>query len=157
MWMNRSAPTLVAAVTALWATAASAETPAALCTRVGTDDTLRPVPRQMSDEVNALFHAKMPPATVSRSTVFRCVDRHVKVCTTGANLPCGKAERSKSPTAGTTAWCREHPEVTFVPAVATGHDTIYEWRCVGGTPRIGNQVLHTDPRGFVAEFWKDLR
>jgi hypothetical protein len=40
--------------------------------------------------------------------------------------------------------------------VTTGHNTIYEWQCRAGTPLISHQVLHVDPRGFVAEFWKRL-
>jgi hypothetical protein len=99
---------------------------------------------------------KMPPAMVSRSTVFRCVDHRVKVCTVGANLPCGKADRSRVPSTGTRAWCREHPGADFVPAAATGHDTIYEWRCRGSVPQVGRRVLRVDERGFVADFWRQL-
>ena len=134
----------------------TADPPARMCARLGTDDTLRPVPASLAPAVNATFHMKMPPAMVARGTVYRCVDGKVKVCTTGANLPCGKADQSKTPGPGIVAWCRERPDVTFVPAAATGHDTIWEWRCRNGVPQVDKQVLHVDPRGFVAETWKEL-
>ena len=54
------------------------------------------------------------------------------VCTVGANLPCGKANTYCDPSAGVVQWCRDNPDASVVPAVATGHDTIYEWRCQGG-------------------------
>jgi hypothetical protein len=40
--------------------------------------------------------------------------------------------------------------------VASGHDTIYAWRCRAGVPEIAGQTLHVDPRGFIAEFWRAL-
>ncbi|MBN8875224.1 MAG: hypothetical protein J0H67_20500 [Rhodospirillales bacterium] len=135
----------------------AAEPPARVCARLKTDDTLRPVPEALAPAVNATFHTKMPAAMVARGTVFRCVDGKVKVCTTGANLPCGKADQSQTPGPGIVAWCRERPEVTFVPAAAAGHDTIWEWRCRNGVPKVGKQVLHVDPRGFVVETWRELR
>jgi hypothetical protein len=53
-------------------------------------------------------------------------------------------------------WCRDNSNAEFIPAVATGHDTIYVWRCHSGTPRVVRQTLHVDPRGFVAEYWQPL-
>jgi hypothetical protein len=90
------------------------------------------------------------------TTVFRCSQGRVMVCTVGANLPCGKANASRVPTQGTVQWCRANPGADFVPAAASGHDTIYEWRCRDGEPRIVRQMLRVDSRGFVAEFWKTL-
>jgi len=78
------------------------------------------------------------------------------VCTVGANLPCGKADTKRAPSPGVVKWCRDNPDTEVVPAVATGHDTIYAWRCRGGAPSIVRQTLHVDPRGFIAEFWKAL-
>ncbi len=135
---------------------ASAESPAALCAAAGTDDTLRPVPATMARAVNDLFGTRMPPEVVAAVTVFRCAGGRVLVCTEGANLPCGKANQSRVPGAGLLAWCREHPESDFVPAFAAGHDTVYAWRCAGGTPQAGKQVLDVDKRGFVARFWRKL-
>ena len=39
---------------------------------------------------------------------------------------------------------------------ATGHDKIYEWKCVGRKARITRQALSIDSRGFIAEKRKRL-
>jgi hypothetical protein len=98
----------------------------------------------------------MPARTAVDTTVFRCTQGHVMVCTIGANLPCGKANTSREPNPGMVQWCHDQPDADFIPAATTGHDTIYAWRCHNGAPRIAGQVLHVDPRGFVAEYWKPL-
>jgi hypothetical protein len=136
---------------------AHAETPAAFCKRVGTDDTTQPIPEALVPTVNATFGMKMSARVAVDTTVFRCDHGHVMVCTVGANLPCGKANTSREPGEGTLQWCHDNPAAEFVPAAATGHDTIYAWGCQGGAPRILRQPLHVDAGGFVAEFWKALR
>jgi hypothetical protein len=78
------------------------------------------------------------------------------VCTIGANLPCGRANASRTPDAGELQWCHDNPGSPLIPAVATGHATIYQWRCQASEPQIIRQSLHVDPRGFVAEFWQAL-
>lgn len=140
----------------LLAFGAQAETPSRLCARVGTDDTARPVPASLANEVNRLFDTRMPASIVEKATVFRCFDGHVLVCTAGANLPCGKANVSRI-NPGAAAWCRDHPGAASVPAFATGHDTIYEWRCHGGQAEAFRQVDQVDARGFFARYWKQLR
>ena len=149
-------PTILAlaAVSAWPPVPAHAETPAAVCTRIGTDDTLRPIPESLVAAVNAAFGTAMPARIAMDTTVFRCADRHVLVCTTGANLPCGPANTSRIAGAGAIAWCRDHPDAAFIPAFATGHDTIFAWRCRGGVAQIDRQVLDVDPRGFVRQYWK---
>jgi hypothetical protein len=141
---------------ALWLTNASAAPPAAYCQRAGTDDTMRPIPETLAPAVNAAFGTRMPARVAMDTTVFRCADHRVMVCTVGANLPCGKADTSRAPNPGAIQWCRDNPNAGFVPAATTGHDTIYTWHCHNSTPRIARQTLHVDPRGFIAEFWKPL-
>lgn len=133
-----------------------AETPAAFCQRVGTDDTTRPIPEALVPAANVVFGTSMPARIMMDTTVYRCAAGHVLVCTVGANLPCGKANTSRAPGAGLVQWCRANPDATSIPAAVTGHDTIYQWSCQAGAPRIDRQALHADPRGFVAEFWKRL-
>jgi hypothetical protein len=140
----------------LWLTIAHAETISAYCKRVGTDDTTRPIPEKLVPAVNALFAMHLPARVAMATTVFRCAEHHAMVCTVGANLPCGKADTNRAPNPGIVQWCRANSDAPFVPAAATGHDTIYEWRCRAGAPQIAHQSLHVDPRGFVAEFWKTL-
>jgi hypothetical protein len=98
----------------------------------------------------------MPPDMAMKATVFRCGNGHVLVCTVGANLVCGRAKTSRTPGRGQTDWCREHPNDAFIPAVATGHETIYAWRCENGVPRIDRQTLEVDARGFIVQNWKLL-
>src|SRR5271167_3474406 len=136
---------------------AHAEQPAAVCVRIGTDDALRPIPESLVPAVNATFGTAMPTRVAVDTTVFRCADGHVFVCTAGANLPCGRANASRTPGPGMVDWCREHPDAEFIPAVATGHDTIYVWQCRDGAPRIGRRILEVDARGFIAQYWRELR
>jgi hypothetical protein len=147
---------LAVVVSAACATPTHAETPAAFCKRIGTDDTTRPIPTDLVPAVNAAFGTRMPERMAVDTTVFRCAQGRVMVCTVGANLPCGKANTSRVPDPGMVQWCRDHPDADFIPAATTGHDTIYEWRCQNGAPRIARQAAYVDPRGFVAEFWKPL-
>ena len=133
-----------------------AETPAALCRRIGTDDTLRPIPESLVPAVNAVFGTTMPARTAIDTTVFRCANGDVLACTTGANLPCGAANTSRTPTEGAIDWCRAQPDAAFIPAVATGHDTIFAWRCQRGAPHIVRAIAIVDARGFIARYWREL-
>lgn len=146
----------VAVLAAGWCVPAAAQTPAEVCKSVGTDDTTHPVPEALAPAVNTAFKMRMPAKMVADTTVFRCVGGHVMACTTGANLPCGQANASRTPNAGMVQWCHDKPDENFIPAYMTGHDTIYQWDCHGGSPRVVRQTWHVDPRGFVAEFWKPL-
>ncbi|HUB15231.1 MAG TPA: hypothetical protein VMB34_24995 [Acetobacteraceae bacterium] len=146
----------IAAAAASGPPAAQAATPAAFCTRIGTDDTLRPIPESLVPSVNRAFGTALPPRVAIDTTVFRCSGGHVLVCTTGANLPCGPANTSRTPGRGEVAWCRDHPDAAFIPAFATGHDTIFAWRCRDHMPEVDRQVQEVDPRGFIATYWKLL-
>lgn len=154
--MNIIMPLILIAGVTFAAWPAHAATPAAVCARHGTDDTLRPVPADLAAKVNQAFGTSMPASVVAAGTVYRCDGGHVELCTTGANLPCGPADTSRNPSTGALSWCKETPESPFIPAVATGHATIFEWRCRNGAPQIVRQVLSVDRRGFIAQFWKPL-
>lgn len=156
MRSGNSAAVAVIAVALLTAVQAHAETPAAFCRRVGTDDTTRPIPEALVPAANAAFGTSMPARMLMDTTVYRCAAGRVLACTVGANLPCGKANTSRTPGEGVVHWCHANPDATSIPAAATGHDTIYQWSCHAGAPGIVRQALHTDPRGFVAEFWRRL-
>jgi len=157
--LNRLLPLFVALVAAAaWRLpSARAETPAAICARIGTDDVVRPIPQSLVPAVNRMFGTAMPTSVAMSTTVFRCAGEHVLVCTAGANLPCGRANISRAAAPGSLDWCRGHPDATSIPAVATGHDTIFAWRCRSGTPLIERQALEVDTRGFVSQYWKSLR
>ena len=133
---------------------AQAESPAAVCRAVGTDDRLRSIPDSLVPAAMRLFHLDaMPADQVRRSTYFRCAQGRALVCTVGANLPCGKANtRRHLPAAD--AWCADHPASDFIPMYVTGHDTIYEWRCRDGRAAIVRTRFQIDRRGFIRRFWK---
>ena len=156
MARRRSVVLAMLGLAALPIARAHAEAPAAVCARLGDDDTARRIPVNVVSAVNALFGTKMSSGEVVASTVFRCAGGRVLVCTAGANLPCGPANISRVPGPGAVAWCRDHPGAAFIPAVATGHDTIFAWACRNGAPRIARQVNAVDARGFVKEYWKEL-
>jgi hypothetical protein len=146
---------LLAALAALGSRAEAADPPAGqFCAPAATDDTLRPLPGALVPVAKRLFDLpKMPDAQIKRSTVFRCVDGKTMLCTTGANLPCGKANISRALPAG-TAWCKQHPDATAIPMSVTGHDTIYRWRCAGPSAEVVGVTATVDARGYIARFWK---
>lgn len=93
----------------------------------------------------------------TRGSFWRCMDGKVYGCFVGANIPCeSKANTDRTPSEGAKQFCTEQPNAEFIPAAATGHETVYEWRCNNGTPEIVRQVLDVDARGYVVNFWYEL-
>lgn len=133
-----------------------AETPAGWCARVGNDDALRPIPDDLAAAAGAALGVTIPRDVATKTTVFRCANGHVMVCTVGANLACGQANTRRAPGRGQIAWCREHPNDGSIPAVAIGHATIFAWDCRNGVPHIVRQTLDVDARGFVVRNWRLL-
>jgi hypothetical protein len=133
--------------------AARAESP---CRNGATDDTPRPIPESLAPQAVQLFGlTAMQVEQVMRSTVYRCVAGRVLICNLGANLPCDKANTSRTlPEAD--AWCAEHPASDFIPMYVTGHDSIYRWRCQGARAATIGQPLDVDPRGFISQLWKPV-
>ena len=125
----------------------------ATCRAGITNDTLMPLPAQLTARARQLFHLDMPDALVRKTTVYRCLDGQTLLCTTGANLACGKANTERNP-AAVLAWCHAHGQSGVVPMFVTGHDTIYRWRCRDGAPSIDATVDAVDARGFLARNWK---
>ena len=132
---------------------AAAARPAAC--RGRPDGTLLPIPLDLAPTVAATFHARMTAAEVAGNGVLRCEGGTVLACLTGANLNCGQADRSRR-NHGATVWCRAHPDAPFVPKFATGHTTVFDWRCAGRHAVIAAQVQQVDARGFVRGAWRAL-
>jgi len=99
------------------------------CKRIGTTDTVAPIPEALAPAVNQAFGTQLSVPEAVATTVYRCAARRAMVCTAGANLPCGKANSQRTPTAGVARGCRDSPNADYIPAFVTGHDTIYAWRC----------------------------
>jgi len=137
--------------------AAQTERERAHCARVGDDDRTRPLRSELVADARRLFEIgpDLSAAFVATSTVTRCMNGKVWLCYVGANLACGKADVSYS--ASAAAFCRQNPNSASVPMSATGHATVYSWKCIGTKATIDQQFERVDPRGFVAENWKELR
>lgn len=141
--------------------AATYDDPAAYCAAVGTID--KPDARYTGEAVpgwiaRALMRATGAPTEASleffKHATWRCDHGRVLACSYGANIPCdAKADTSRVPGPGAREFCRENPGADVVPAVATGHDTVFAWRCEGKQPRATRQVLKVDGRGFPTAFW----
>ncbi|MFI4995103.1 MAG: hypothetical protein ACHQAQ_04885 [Hyphomicrobiales bacterium] len=139
--------------TAFAASAARAQSPAALCVGKGTVDATTPIPASLVEAASRLFGGD--PAFVKTSTVYRCMQDKVWLCNYGANLVCDKADTSRS-NPGVVKWCREHPGSADIPMAATGHGTMYSWACAGNRPRITRVLQKVDARGYIADNWKLL-
>lgn len=136
---------------------ASAQDMQTYCGRVGNDDRLQPVPDALLPNARRMFDvpADMAASHVKATTSVRCMNGAVWLCSFGANLVCGKADVSrKSP--GADRFCRQNPDSIGVPMSATGHATVYDWKCVGREARIIGQIVQIDGRGFIAENWKQI-
>lgn len=130
-----------------------AAAPGSACRPAETDAVTRPIPSSLAPAVIAAFQVRMTPAEIVETGAMRCAEGHLLACLIGANLNCGKAD-TRTRNAGASRWCRDHPNSDFVPLVATGHDTIYSWRCDGSHAVIERQVENVDRQGFVTENWK---
>jgi hypothetical protein len=135
--------------------------PFAYCERVGTDDRLTDTGGPSSQASAKILEPHLRGALElpagaplpTGSVFWRCMHGKVYVCAVGANLPCGaKADRAKR-NPGAETYCRENPDTTDVPAFATGHDTIYSWRCAAGKAVRGAPIADLDRRGFRRDLW----
>jgi hypothetical protein len=155
-WRFGAAVTIAAltpAVPQLLAAPAPNQSPADYCHMAGNDDALRKPPASLADALHRLFDIDGREAL--KTSYYRCMGGTVMLCNVGANIPCGKANKSKD-LPGARDWCRENPNSDFIPMAATGHDTIYEWRCDGRKAVIARQFHEVDERGFVADAWMRL-
>jgi hypothetical protein len=135
----------------------TSESPFSFCARVGTDDHVGEFDGAGVAALAPYLHkalqlpadASLPPNEI----VWRCMDGKVYVCARGANIPCdSKADRRKF-NRGAANYCRENPSAVDVPAYATGHKTVYLWKCVAGQAKRGKTVGTADRRGFRTDFW----
>ncbi len=141
---------------------ATFDDPFAYCAAVGTVDqvdsryTGLPVPDSiragLAQAIGVPEAAELPKEGIS----WRCYQGKVLACTVGANINCGLADTSTQPTAVMSEYCQANPNSDFIPLAVVGHSGIYDWQCRQGQAVIQRQVLHVDPRGFVAEFWYEI-
>jgi hypothetical protein len=159
---------MLTALLAVWAILAPAKVQAAnpdtaaRCAQVRNDDTVRPYdPSLRAGLIRAyagLFPDASPPppeAQLKLGAHIRCMNGRLFACFTGANLPCGKMNTARD-NQGADDYCRANADADVVPAFATGHDTIYSYRCASGRPVIVGPPLTLDARGFAARLWAPL-
>lgn len=129
----------------------------ARCARVGNDDRLRPLETSLIPQAKRAFELgpEMSRALVVATTSMRCMGGQVWLCNAGANLACGKAGVSRA-SAGADRFCKANPNSSDVPMAATGHATIYAWKCVGTKARVDRSFARVDARGFIVDNWKKL-
>lgn len=88
---------------------------------------------------------------------WRCMNKQVWMCMVGANIPCdSKADVSRKPTAEMKTFCKSDRNAKFIPAVAAGRTTVYEWCCRAGKPKIVSQAMKVDARGYPATYWTQV-
>jgi hypothetical protein len=114
---------------------------------------LVPVPKQFETDVAKTFG--LPIDLVRRGAFVRCAQGKLLVCSVGANLNCDKVNTRRS-LPGASEFCRTNPDADNIPMAATGHDTIYAWRCVGRRAVAAKAVVALDPYGYDAGNWKEV-
>ena len=132
---------------------ASAASAGAFCSSAAAPRAPVPVPSDFESEVAKTFN--IPIEMVRDGAFVRCSGRWLLACAVGANLNCGKANLRRS-LPGATAFCRANPDADVVPMAATGHDMIYDWRCVGRRAVAGKAVVAVDAEGYDAGNWKEV-
>lgn len=148
---------IVALEAAILCTPAAAQDVQRYCARVKDDDRVQPIPDHLIGVARRMFElpADASESYVQASTSIRCMNGAAWLCSYGANLVCEKADVSRD-SYGAEQYCRQNPDSIGVPMSATGHATVYEWKCVGREARIVRQSTAVDDRGFIAENWKRL-
>lgn len=142
---------------AIWCVPASAQEIKTYCAKVGNDDRLKALPAALTASARRIFEigVEMPDSTVKAATSVRCMSGTVWLCNRGANLVCEKADVSRN-SSGAERYCKQDPNAIGVPMSATGHATVYDWKCVDGKAVIAGQTTAVDARGFIADNWKKL-
>ncbi len=86
---------------------------------------------------------------------IRCMAGQLWACFTGANLPCEKMNTARD-NKGAEGFCQTNPDAPAVPAFATGHGSIYSYRCAAGRAEITGTTFPLDARGFAATLWAPI-
>jgi hypothetical protein len=132
---------------------ASAASGPAYCASSAGSRVPAPVPQDLETDVANTF--TVPVDAVRRGGFVRCAKEKLLACLTGANLNCGKANLRRS-LPGASEFCRANPDADIIPMAATGHDTIYAWRCIGKRAVAGKAVVTLDPDGYDAGNWREV-
>ncbi len=132
------------------------------CRKAGNDDTIRSYSLALHDGTLDAFRKLFPDAqdtpddsVFQTEAQYRCMNGKIMACFVGANLPCVKLNTARD-NPGADDFCRQTPNSDFVPMVATGHDTIYSYRCRNGKAEVAGDIWELDERGFAKKLWAEL-
>jgi hypothetical protein len=134
------------------ASPASAAGASAYCASGASPRVPIPVPKDLEAAVASAFGL---PVDVRRGAFVRCAKGRLLACAVGGNLNCGKANTRRA-LPGASKFCRTNPDADNIPMAATGHDTIYAWRCVGRRAIATKAIVTVDPEGYDAGNWKEV-
>jgi hypothetical protein len=89
------------------------------------------------------------------NTAWRCMNGSVYVCEMGATgRGCMRTGYTTAPHQAIRKWCRENPNVDYVPGALLAGAAI-SWRCVRGQPVI-IETEGVDEQGYVRRFWRKI-
>jgi hypothetical protein len=135
---------------------------AAICARLGNDDSIRGYDPALRARTASAFKKLFPNAKGSpdgdswaTQAQYRCMNGKVMVCFVGANLPCVRMN-AKRENPGADMFCRDNPDEESVPAYAIGHDSIHAYRCRDGKAEVTETTRQLDQRGFAKDLWVEL-
>jgi len=132
---------------------ATAASVSAACASGAAPRVPAPAPKDLEADVASTFGVSVE--VVRGGAFVRCAKGKLLACLVGANLNCGKANARRS-LPGASEFCRANPGADAIPMAATGHDTIYAWRCVGKRAIPAKVVVAVDPDGYDAGNWKEI-
>lgn len=135
---------------------------AAACRAAGNDDTVRDYRPALHDGAIRAFRKLFPEARdvpsdqmLASEAKFRCMNGTIYACFIGANLPCSKINTdTRNP--GADAFCKDNPGADSVPMAASGHDTLYSYRCRKGHAETVGKLFDLDRRGFAKSLWAPI-
>jgi hypothetical protein len=137
--------------------ASATSDPFAYCSAIGSVETpaggSSPVPMALKPFLSRALGLPAGRDLRPESYYWRCMNGMVFVCAIGANIPCGaKADLAKR-NLGADKYCQDNPEAAFVPAYATGHETLFAWSCSLGHAVPGKRIAKLDARGYRIDIW----
>ena len=140
--------------------ASATSDPFAYCSAIGSIDTpaggSSPIPMALKPFLSRALGLPAGRDFRPESYYWRCMNGLVFVCAIGANIPCGaKADLAKR-NLGADKYCQDNPETTFVPAYATGHETLFAWSCSLGHAVPGKRMAKLDARGYRIDIWHEV-
>lgn len=143
------------------ATPTTFKDPFAYCKAVGTIDKIDDryngdkVPKEV---IQGLKIEAVPTEMQERGTFWRCMNQKIYACFVGANIPCAsKADINKTPAEGAIDYCKTNKNAYYIPNSIVGHETIYDWSCKKGKPKITKQNTDVDQEGYAVNYWQEIK